>query len=384
MVLVIAAGSVGTVLALRQSLTAAVDSTARDDAQEVAAGWSSHGGGTRQLVAPEPDAVVQVVGADGSVLAGSRHAPSRPLLSPHVGPGSVTSVGRLPFRTSADSYRIAARRTADGNVVFVALPSDDVTDAVRHLTHVLAVGAPLLLVALILLAWVVVHRALRPVEQMHRRQREFVADAAHELRTPLAALQAQLEVAQTDPDDKVRAQLPVLADAVSRMSGTVEALLALARVDEGQLVMRDVDLDDVARQVAARVALRPAVTVDTSQVHPVRVKGDLGALSRLIDNLLRNAVRHASSSVAVGVARVDGEAVVTVSDDGPGVVPADRERIFERFARMDGGRARSDGGVGLGLAIVRAVADAHGGDVLIEDNAPGARFVVRLPAVRHT
>jgi signal transduction histidine kinase len=122
------------------------------------------------------------------------------------------------------------------------------------------------------------------------------------------------------------------------------------------------------------------VTVDDSGVAAARVQGDRGALSRLVRNLADNAARHARSRLAVSVSAADGEAVLRVDDDGPGVPAADRERVFERFTRLDEGRARGAGGSGLGLALVRTVAAAHGGTVRVLD-APlgGARFEVRLP-----
>jgi signal transduction histidine kinase len=123
------------------------------------------------------------------------------------------------------------------------------------------------------------------------------------------------------------------------------------------------------------------LTVDTSAVCPVRVRGDEAALGRLVDNLLQNAAHHASSRICVALGTEKATAVLTVADDGAGVPAADRERVFDRFTRLDESRARQGGGVGLGLAIARAVAVAHRGEVRMEDNQPGARLVVRLPSV---
>ena len=143
----------------------------------------------------------------------------------------------------------------------------------------------------------------------------------------------------------------------------------------------EVDLDDVVRASAHR--LRPAspVVIDTSAVEPARVRGDAAALGRLVDNLISNAVRYAASTVTVTLSTDHREAVLTVADDGPGVPLADRERVFDRFTRLDTARSRDAGGVGLGLAIVRGVARAHRGDVVITGAAAGACFVVRMPLV---
>ncbi|HMC68888.1 MAG TPA: ATP-binding protein, partial [Mycobacteriales bacterium] len=364
-------------IALRHSLLAAVDQSARDDAVDVAAATRS-GVVDTDLVPPETDAVVQVVAPDGSLVAASANAPERPLVP--VGGGRRTrlvSTGPLPIRGSADAYRIAAVRTTDGRTVLVALPRDDVTAAVHNLVVVLAVGAPLLFLVLVVLAGLIIRRTLMPVEAMHRRQRQFVADAAHELRTPLAALRAQIDASDGDLGERAG----ILSSEVQRLSDTVDGLLSLTRVREGQVARDEVDLDDVVRASAHR--LRPAspVVIDTSAVEPARVRGDAAALGRLVDNLISNAVRYAASTVTVTLSTDHREAVLTVADDGPGVPLADRERVFDRFTRLDTARSRDAGGVGLGLAIVRGVARAHRGDVVITGAAAGACFVVRMPLV---
>ncbi|HWB65755.1 MAG TPA: ATP-binding protein [Mycobacteriales bacterium] len=201
------------------------------------------------------------------------------------------------------------------------------------------------------------------------RERQFVADVAHELRSPLAALHTQLEVALDQPDASTRSEL--LAGAVQdseRLAGLVADLLILARMESTPgLAQSPVDVAELAGVVSAE---------------PQLVLGDRQALARAIDNLVANANRHASEQVVVTIERPDPLTIeVRVDDDGSGVPVVDRARIFERFVRLDDARARDDGGAGLGLAIVRATALAHGGAVRVEDSAlGGARFVLRLPA----
>jgi signal transduction histidine kinase len=379
---VLAAASVLTVVALQRSLLSSIDTAARDDARDIAA----EAGRVRPhglVVPPTPDAAVQVIDARGRVIAASHGAPRRPLLASRGSPEApVTAIGRLAMSNTADSYHVAALRTRDGSLtILVALPSDDVAEAVDRLTVVILVGAPTLLAILVALSWLVVGRALAPMTALYRRQEEFVSDAAHELRTPLSALMARLELAEQDEEIDVRADVPRLRAEVARLASLVDGLLALVRADNGALESEDVDLDDVVRGSVRRLLGGSPLTVDTSAVRPVRVRGDAAALGRLVDNLVQNAAHNAASRIWIALGTEKATAVLTVADDGAGVPAADRERVFDRFTRLDASRARPDGGVGLGLAIVRAVAVAHRGEVRVEDNQPGARLVVRLPSV---
>ena len=208
------------------------------------------------------------------------------------------------------------------------------------------------------------------------RQRRFVADVSHELRSPIASLRTQLEVGAAHPD-----LLDVdgaVADTV-RLQQLATDLLLLARLDAGE------------RPGEGRVSLGALVREELAQQqwgpHPVRlgemaegeVAGSRAQLARVVVNLLQNAQRHAASQVTVAV-RQDGDRVeLEVADDGSGVPEAERERIFERFVRLDDARSRDEGGAGLGLAIARDVAVRHGGTLSVAD---GARFVLRLPAAQ--
>ena len=167
------------------------------------------------------------------------------------------------------------------------------------------------------------------------------------------------------------------------MQRLVDQMLLLTRADEGHAgdVRREVDIDDLVRTEAARIRSE-GLTVDTSQVATGRVLGDEQGLGQVIRNLLNNAARHALSRIALGVTRQGEWVVLTVDDDGDGVPEDQRERVFDRFVRLDEARARDDGGSGLGLAIVREISRAQGGEASLGESAlGGARFTVTLRAV---
>lgn len=211
-------------------------------------------------------------------------------------------------------------------------------------------------------------------------QRRFVADASHELRSPLATIATGLELMQNGTVD--RSTVTALRGEAARLNNLVEGLILLARADERGLQPRreEVDLDEVAELERGRPA-EGAVVAEVRAV-PVRVIGDRGQLARVVRNLVDNARRHARSRVLVTVGRDGDTAVLEVSDDGPGVPQAERARVFERFVRLDDARARADGGSGLGLAIVAEVVAVHGGGVEVTDGPNGgALFRVRIPAV---
>ncbi len=228
-----------------------------------------------------------------------------------------------------------------------------------------------------------------------RRQRAFVADAAHELRSPLASIRTAVEVSRLDstgPSDAGdwRATADGVLEDVARMGRLVDDLLLLARLDEDRASpgaqQASGDLGLVADRVVERLGRQhgAGVRVDREGVPTVPVRAGDDVLERLVVNLVENAVRYARSRVAVTVEATGPDAVLTVTDDGPGVPAADRDRVFERFTRLDDARSRDQGGSGLGLAIVRELARAHGGDVHLDDAGPGLRAVVRLPLLTAT
>ncbi|WP_437967958.1 HAMP domain-containing sensor histidine kinase [Sorangium sp. So ce260] len=313
---------------------------------------------------------------------------------------------------------------ADGPLTAMAMsPLDDVLRSTRTLTQVLAVGIPALVILLTAAAWVLIGRTLRPVRAMTlraagiadattgerlavpptfdevaelgrtlngmldrladgaRRQREFVSDASHELRSPIAAVRASLEVALVHPDraDASAVQRGALAE-ILRLEALVADLLALARLDEQRAPPHDeIDLDDVVLEEAARARAAP---VDTRGVRAAKVRGDRRGLEHLVRNLLDNAARYAASRVIVTTEIDDREVVLRVDDDGPGIPEQDRARVFERFTRVASSRSRDAGGAGIGLALVQRITDQHGGAVRAGRSPQGgARLEVRLPAL---
>jgi two-component system, OmpR family, sensor kinase len=267
----------------------------------------------------------------------------------------------------------AARNIARTRDPGVRLPmpeaDDEVTDLARTLEDML----------------VALDSARGETEAMLERQREFVADASHELRTPLTSILTNLELLEADLHGEEREMAGAALRSSQRMRRLVADLLLLARADAGrQAQHQPVNLASVLREAAAEVAptaLSHDLSVDVGDAG-LTVNGAPDELHRLAVNLISNAVSHtpAGTSVSASVRRQDGGVVLTVADDGPGVPPSLRDRIFDRFVRGEGDSG-SRSGSGLGLAIVKAVADSHGGSVRLESPADGgARFVVTLPA----
>jgi signal transduction histidine kinase len=213
-------------------------------------------------------------------------------------------------------------------------------------------------------------------------QRRFVSDASHELRSPLATIIAALDLAQVRPEEFDRALIEdSLLPETRRMAQLVDDLLLLAHADERTHVLKqiDVDLDDIIYAEAERVRTVTKLAVKVS-VKAVRVTGDPQALSRLVRNLVDNAVRHARTEVRLACGPTDGHARITVADDGPGIAADERFRVFDRFVRLDTPRTRETGGAGLGLSIVAETVRAHSGRVTVEESSNrGACFVVELP-----
>lgn len=404
------------VLTVRASLHGGAEATAEQQASAIADQVDAGGMPEPGESDDEPDDVVwQVTDAEGRVVAASASLNGDPI--------PVVDGERASLPGGDHAYLVVTEDTGAGGDVTVAVSLEDVDETTAALALPLLLGLPLLLLVVGVTTWLVVGRALRPVERIRgeverisgssldrrvpepatrdevgrlartmnamlarlqesrQRQEQFVGDASHELRSPLASLRQAAEVARAHPGALPEGELAetVLEESV-RMQVLVDQLLALTRAGEGRARAHreEVDLDDLALAELRRVA-RPGLVTDTTRVGAGRVHGDPVALGQVVRNLVDNAARHAASRIAVSVAETGDDVVVVVEDDGPGIPAADRQRVFERFVRLDEARARDAGGSGLGLAIVREVVTGQGGSVVVEPSAlGGARFVVRL------
>jgi signal transduction histidine kinase len=454
---------------LRASLTRSVDDSARSGATEVAALINAN-----RLPDPVPVAAgtvsIQVLGPSGQIVNVSADADRLvPLLPPAqaaslANRNSAVLVHGAPFDMPS-LLRVAVVRADGGELVIAAVPYSSAADSLQVVAHGLIFGTPVLFIVFAGAMWFAVGSTLRPIDLLRRgaarvtgtgvpadlpvpeardevrslaltlndmlsrltsaqqRQRSLVSDTAHELRSPIASIRTQLEVALDHPagQDWASTARDVLADTL-RLSRLTEDLLLLARLDEqadhGDMGRRGEPLDvgELACAVVARYADSPVpvtvapletdgmtqaegahgtadATVDLAgcdRLEPAArwlVRGNQDRLDRMLVNLIDNAIRYAKSSVTVSVGQSGSWVELAVTDDGPGIPEPDRERAFDRFARLDDARTRCDdddaGGAGLGLAIVRATAQSHAGTAHLEpapDGASGLRAVVRLPA----
>ncbi|WP_426565516.1 sensor histidine kinase [Angustibacter sp. McL0619] len=431
-------GASAFILILQRALISSVQSTAAARAAEVIAQVRDEGlAGLDEDLASRTRTglVTQVVDSAGRVVASSSvRASTNPLTTATVVDGQVKQVrlSRVPILDEDDPYLLEVGGVASEGQsyrVIVASPLGAQQESVRTALTLLVIGAPLLLLLVGTATWFLVGRTLEPVERIrrrvneiggsnvaeripvppsddeiarlavtmnemlsrldeaHRTQRRFVADASHELRSPLTTLAASVELASLDPTGETWQHLsPVMDNEIARMNRLVSDLLLLAKADEHSIPLRlvDVDLDDVVEREVRRLRAVTSLTVEVS-VRPTRVVGDPSRLGQAVTNLTDNAARHARSTVRLQLGAdpgADGSgALLVVEDDGPGVPAAERERVFERFVRLDDSRGRDSGGSGLGLAIARELVLAHGGSVRIVDApAGGCRVEVRWPA----
>ena len=417
---------------LQASLTREVDGTARQGGREVA----TLADGNRPLPDPLPvvagTLTVQVLGSGGRIIGAS---PGADRLVPLLAPAQAATAARTGRAVQVDGrpfgipylMRVVAVPANGRMIVLSAAAYTQVSDSMMALSRALLVGTPLLLLLLAGATWLVVGSTLRPIaalrrgaqvitatgvtrelpvpeardevrvlavtlndmlarlDSAQRRQRSLVSDTAHELRSPIASIRAQLEVALDHPEQQDWNQTgrDVLADTL-RLARLAEDLLVLARLDEYQPSAAPGTPVDLAALVAeeAQRSAGGRVPVTARTAGPCPVTGEAEGLRRMLRNLIDNAMRYAKSRVDVAARHEAGEAVLTVSDDGPGIPSADRERAFDRFVRLDDARSRAEtetGGAGLGLAIVRAIARTHGGSAYLEGATPGLRAIVRLP-----
>ena len=375
------------------------------------------------------DSFLQLIDTTGQVVAASPNVRGREAAAPPLALGASTSFRTVAnFPLSTHDFRVYARRvtTSTGDqTLLLGKNVDDVTESVRILERSLKVSIPVVLAVLAGLVWWLTWLALRPVEairaevagitgkDLHRRvpvhsrddeisslartmnamlqrvqeatdrQREFVADASHELRGPLTRLRSQLEVALSHPEltSPEVAYRDLLFDT-RQLQQLVDDLLFLARSESGVHPQPDstVDLDDLVLERAAGLRTRGKVYADVTAVSAGRATGDRHQLSRALDNLVGNAERYAWQTVAFALKEDGGQTTLTICDDGPGIPEAQAEAVFDRFVRLDPSRSPDDTGAGLGLPIVRDIVTRHGGTVAIT-RAPGGgtQVTVRLP-----
>jgi signal transduction histidine kinase len=333
-------------------------------------------------------------------------------------PGLLYAGGQAADRLTIVSVPI------DGAVLATASPLDEVRETLRTTTQLLWWIGPALVALVAGLSWLLASRALRPVRlltarvseieshSLHERvpeppssdeiaelartmnqmlgrlessnetNRRLVSDASHELRTPVAVMRTELEVARRDPANDWPATGDVLLGELDRLQGLVDDLLLLARGDERAFARVDVDVADVIAEVAER---RRRVPVEVAgRASGALVSGDRQALVRAFDHLADNAARSAHQHVSIAI-EANGFIAVHVDDDGPGIPVSDRAIAVQRFVRLDEGRARDVGGAGLGLAVASDVAAAHGGALEIGDSPlGGARVSITLPGTETT
>lgn len=423
------AGAVALVALLRAELTDDVRQAARARAEQVAAVIESGRGVPSLVVADRDEQFIQVLDADGDVVAASANVDELPALARPGGDGE----SRITTPLDEDEFLVVATvaDAPDGQkTVLVGRALIAVAEATQIVTRLLLVGLPLLLLLAGAATWMAVGRALAPVAairteveaissaQLHRRvplprgqdeiaglaatmnrmldrlevaqkaQRRFISDASHELRSPWRPSASMPRSRSPIPAVRRRKgwRRPYLRRiCASSIWSTICCCWPAPTSTRCARIMRPVDVDDLVLDEARR--LRTAATglrISTAGVSPARLAADPQGLRRVLRNLGDNAARHARYRVAFDLAEEEGRIVLGVEDDGPGVPAVERERIFERFVRLDDARSRSveeGGGSGLGLAIVAELVAAHGGAVTVSGSAlGGARFEVSLPA----
>lgn len=403
-------------LAQRHQLESSITEAASDQASDITAQVAREGAGADLAAGTGDQSLVQILDAAGKVVAASPSVEGEPaVVRARPGPG-FTSVIRsrdLPIG-EGESFVVVARGVMGPEgpmVVLVAESLELVGESTGVVVNLLLIGYPIVLIGVAMTSYSLAGRALAPVEAIRsrvaqvqgtagldarvpvpdgddeisrlavtmnamlerlqvgsERQRRFVGDASHELRSPLATIRAAHEIAalHSRSGDLSAISNDVLAE-LDRLDHLVNDLLLLARADEHGLRFRavDVDLEDLLIHEADRLRRSGALDV-TVTAPPVRVQGDPVQLARVLRNLADNAARHANGHVDLRL-RADGaRAVLEIEDDGPGILEADRERVFERFVRLDESRTRTSGGTGLGLAIAREITAVHGGTLTVE------------------
>ena len=425
-------GGAFLLLVLQSSLVSAAWNDLAVRANDVARLFQEEGiEETRSTLAEDRNSAAQVQIVDeanrvvGWSIRGLRSSPMS-TLRPAPGRTMREELSRVPALGGDDEILVSARGAelhGKRYVILVASPLEVQTDTLRTVGLLLLAATPLLVALVAVAVWILVGRSLKTVERIRRQvaeidgrrlhervevpptgdeiaalastmnqmldkleqsdnlHRAFFSDASHELRSPLSTLVTTAEVASLDESGRtwLDMQQTVLNES-SRMQSLVEDLLTLAKVDSHQLQLdvQDVDLEDVLDAEIKRLRTVSILQIN-AELQPTRVRGDERRLMQVFRNLMDNAARHAKSTIMVGMERRPGELVVSVDNDGEIISEEDRNRVFERFARLDASRSSDGGGSGLGLAITREIMVAHGGTVLAAESEGWCRFQVILP-----
>jgi signal transduction histidine kinase len=419
------AAAIAMVYLLRRSLTEDVRAAALLRAETVAGDLAAGESDVAEVVGEEDEEFVQVLDGHGRVVDSSPELAGEPPVA-RVAPGESQQV-ELSFEDDPFLAVATSAESPQGSfTVIVGRTLENVVESGQAVTGLLTAGVPLLMVVVGGVAWRVVGRALAPVEairaeveaisskELHRRvpdppgkdeiarlaetmnrmlarleqgrdrQRRFVSDASHELRSPVTTIRQHAEVALSHPEGtRVEDLAQVVLEENLRLQRLVEDLLLLSKIDEGTLRLRTetIDLDDLLFEEAERLRGTSNLRIDVGGVSAGRVVGDRAQLARLIRNLADNAARHARTTIALSLGQNGKYVVMGIDDDGSGIPVAERNRVFERFVRLDEARDRDSGGSGLGLAIAAEIATAHGASIGITDGPLlGARIEVSFPA----
>ncbi|HEX5144052.1 MAG TPA: HAMP domain-containing sensor histidine kinase [Mycobacterium sp.] len=420
--------AIGLLAVLQGSLLSGVDDAARTRVGDIAEDLLSTpptGLDDNLFATNQSIAAVQIADADGNVV---RHSPGAPVTALGTVSSTTPTVATPPLH---DGMRISGQ-TVNGRggryTVLVGGSTEAVSASTKTVALLLAVAAPLVMAETASVSYLLTKRSLSSVdairsrvadistsdlservpvpasrdeiaalaltmnemldriEKGHRAQRQFVGDASHELRSPLTTILSALEVADAHPQLLNRALITeTLLPEANRMKVLIEDLLLLARADEATLVPRRdvVHIGEIVADESARIRHRSSLQVQESHedTDASTLLGDPAGLSRMVRNLLDNAARHARTRIEVGTHVRSGCAAITIADDGPGIAPAERERVFDRFVRLETDRSRRSGGTGLGLAIVAEIVAAHQGTVIVGERAGGGTLVtVTLPS----
>lgn len=415
----------GLVAVLQGSLTSAVDEAARIRLAEITAALQTEperGLSDALLATNQRIAAVQIIDGAGTVVRRSSGAPAAAMTSDP----KIAVVQADPDELDDTRIKTQSVATPAGTyTVLVAGGTEAVESAIRTVAGLLALTAPLVMTETAFVSYLLTKRSLRSVDairsqvaaisasdlservpvpptgdeiaalattmnQMLERiqtsqsaQRQFVGDASHELRSPLATIIATLEVIDAHPELlTTELATDTLLPEAHRMRQLVDDLLLLAQADEKAFVptREAVHIDAMADAEATRIRAETPLDIDADTTAAVTI-GDPHALARVLRNVLENAARHARTRIEITTRTVDSNVLLIVADDGPGIPAEERSRVFDRFVRLDADRSRRSGGAGLGLAIVAEIVAAHQGTVRLDEPAGGgARVTVTLPA----